>query len=77
MFGYREEELVGRQVFSVLLDHASIRTMDPSKPETIGPFEARGIRKDGSAFPVEIRVKHIDHQGRQVQVAAIHDVTAA
>ena len=77
MFGYREEELVGRQVFSVLLDRASIRTMDPgSDPETIGPFEARGIRKDGSTFPVEIRVKHIDHQGRQVQVAAIRDVTA-
>lgn len=76
MFGYTESELLGKQIFDVLLDRTTIRAMDlPPDPETIGPFEARGIRKDGSTFPVEFRVKHIDHQGRQVQVAAIRDVT--
>jgi PAS domain S-box-containing protein len=76
MFGYQEQELLGKQIFEVLLDRATIRAMElPSDPETIGPFEARGVRKDGSTFPVEFRVKHIDFQGRQVQVAAIRDVT--
>ncbi|MGD9948545.1 MAG: response regulator [Desulfobulbus sp.] len=76
MFAYQEHELIGKQIFDVLLDRTSIRAMElPTDPETIGPFEARGVRKDGSTFPVEFRVKHIDFQGRQVQVAAIRDVT--
>jgi len=76
MFGYQEDELLGKQIFDVLLDRHSIRAMSPpADPDPVGPFEARGIRKDGSSFPVEFRVKHIDFQGRQVQVAAIRDVT--
>jgi len=77
MFGYQENELLGKQIFDVLLDRNSVRTMTmPEEPDTIGPFKARGVKKTGSTFPVEIRVKHIDHQGRQVQVAAVRDVTA-
>jgi len=76
MFGYQEDELLGRQIFDALLDRSTIRAMNtPTEPDPVGPFEARGIRKDGSTFPVEFRVKHIDFQGRQVQVAAIRDVT--
>ncbi|ADW18632.1 PAS/PAC sensor hybrid histidine kinase [Desulfobulbus propionicus DSM 2032] len=76
MFGYAETELLGKQIFDVLLDRNTIRALEfPADPETIGPFEARGVKKDGTTFPVEFRVKHIDYQGRQVQVAAIRDVT--
>lgn len=76
MFGYQEHELLGKQIFEVLLDRTTIRAKDlPAESDTIGPFEARGVRRDGSTFPVEFRVKHIDYQGRQVQVAAIRDVT--
>ncbi len=77
MFGYQENELLGRQIFDVLLNRRSIRPLTkPEDPETIGPFEARGVRKNGTSFPVEIRVKQIDFQGRPVQVAALRDVTA-
>ena len=76
MFGYQESELLGRKIFDILLDRATIRAINsPAEPDTVGPFEARGTRKDGSTFPVEFRVKQIDFQGRQVQVAAIRDVT--
>ena len=77
MFGYKESELLGKQVFDVLLDRKSIRAMVmPEYPDSIGPFQARGVKKSGSTFPVEIRGKQIDYQGRQVQVAAVRDVTA-
>jgi two-component system, cell cycle sensor histidine kinase and response regulator CckA len=76
MFGYQENELLGKQIFDVLLDRGTIRALNaPADLDSVGPFEARGIKKDGSTFPVEFRVKHIDYQGRQVQVAAIRDVT--
>lgn len=78
MFGYSREELLGKQVFDVLLDRDSIQTLHlQTDPDTIGPFKARGIRKDGEKFPVEIRVKHIDYKAQQVQVAAIRDVTVS
>jgi len=77
MFGYQEDELLGKQIFDALLDRNSVRSLPSAEDsDTIGPFEARGVRKNGSTFPVELRVKHIDYQGRQVQVAAIRDVTA-
>jgi PAS domain S-box-containing protein len=76
MFGYEENELLGKQIFDVLLDRSTIHAMNmPADADSVGPFEARGIKKDGTSFPVEFRVKHIDFQGRQVQVAAIRDVT--
>jgi two-component system, cell cycle sensor histidine kinase and response regulator CckA len=76
MFGYQENELLGKQIFDVLLDRSTIRAMNsPLESDTVGPFQARGLKRDGSSFPVEFRVKHIDFQGRQVQVAAIRDVT--
>ncbi len=78
MFGYQEQELLGKQIFDVLLDRNSIQTLNlQTDPETIGPFKARGQKKNRPDFPVEIRVKHIDYLGQQVQVAAIRDVTAS
>jgi len=78
MFGYQEDELVGRQIFDILLDRTTIRPMRPEEgqPNDVGPFEAEGIRRDGSRFPVELRIKHITFSGRQAQVAAVRDVTA-
>ncbi|MCL2790631.1 MAG: response regulator [Desulfobulbus sp.] len=76
MFGYLESELLGKRILDVLLDRDTIRLMNtPPTEANPGPFEARGIRKDGTTFPVEFRVKRIDFQGRHVQVAAIRDVT--
>ncbi|HEB49564.1 MAG TPA: response regulator [Desulfobulbus sp.] len=76
MFGYREDELVGKQIFDVLLDRKTIKALDvQTDNDTIGPFEAMAIAKNGRRFPVEIRVKHMEFYGRTVQVAAIRDVT--
>lgn len=78
MFGYREEELIDQQICTNLLDPDSFRALaDEPTTDNTGPYEARGIRRDGTTFPVEIRVKHIDYQGKRVQVAAIRDVSAA
>lgn len=76
IFGYQEEELLGKQIFDILLQRESIRTLDmENEKDVIGLFEAQGTRKDGSSFPVEIRVKKIEHQGRTVQVAAIRNIS--
>jgi len=77
MFGYSEEELLGQPIFEILLDRETVKPNHlQAAPGTIGPFEATAIRKDGHRFPVEIRVKQIDYDGRSAQVAAIRDITA-
>lgn len=77
MFGYSEQELLGRSAFEILLDRDTVKPIHfQTDPETIGPFEATAVRKDGKRFPVEIRVKEIDYGGRSAQVAAIRDITA-
>jgi len=77
MFGYSENELLGRPIFDMLLDRKTVKTCPlQTDPETIGPFEATAIRKDGSTFPVEIRIKEIDYADRSAQVAAIRDISA-
>ena len=78
MFGYTEEELVGTRIFDILLDRSTIRAMHlQSDQETMGPFEATARKKDGTRFPVEIRVKKIDYAERSAEVAAIRDVTSS
>ena len=39
------------------------------------PYEAVGLRKDGTTFPGELRAKNCTVQGRTVRVAALRDVT--
>ncbi|PID71771.1 MAG: hypothetical protein CSB34_05715 [Desulfobulbus propionicus] len=77
MFGYEEQELVGKQIFDVLLDRKTFQTLQLStNQERVAPFKARGRRRNGELFPVEIRIKHLDYKDERVQVAAIRDVTA-
>jgi two-component system, cell cycle sensor histidine kinase and response regulator CckA len=77
MFGYEREELIGQEGIS--------RTTTRESGETIrqqvhagsrGPYKVTGKRKDGSQFPMEIRIRMMDFQGRQVRVAAIRDMSA-
>jgi PAS domain S-box-containing protein len=76
MFGYEPEELTGREGIS--------RTTTPESSEIIrrqmlagnlGPYRATGKRKDGTEFPMELRVRMIDYQGRSSRVAAIRDLS--
>jgi PAS domain S-box-containing protein len=41
----------------------------------LGPYESIGLRRDGTKFPMEIRVREMEYQGRKVRVAAIMDIT--
>jgi PAS domain S-box-containing protein len=66
--GYRREELIGRHPrdFDVGLDDASIRSLRQRiiAVEVI-TFETRHRHKDGSSFPVEIRVGQFEQGGRR------------
>ncbi len=77
MFGYQDWEMIGRNSFEIAL-------VTPESQELVRknilsgyekPYEAIGLRKDGSTFPIEIQGKVIPYQGRRTQVVAVRDIT--
>ena len=75
--GYSREELIGKHKsdFDVDLDDASIQRLKQRMVagEAIS-FETRHRRKDGSSFPVEVRVSQFEQSGRRFLCLA-RDIT--
>ena len=76
MFGYEPRELVGKQVVPVIIAPESVEVVKEQIRSKSGkPYEAMGMRKDGTMFPIEIHAKPMTYKGREVRVAAIRDVS--
>lgn len=83
MFGYQEEELLGRNVRMLMPEpHQSRhddylrRFREGGKPRIIGsPRREYGLRKDGSLFPMELRVSEIHTRERRMFLGAIRDLS--
>lgn len=83
MFGYGREELLGSEVETLVpaasrSDHRGERKAyveDPHpRPMGIG-MELRGVRKDGSEFPVEISLSPFSPDGETRVISIVRDVT--
>ncbi|KAB2889947.1 MAG: response regulator [Desulfobulbaceae bacterium] len=76
MFGYSHEEAVGRHanlwVAPEDRDHVISRILEQENL----PYEATGIKKDGSSFPIQIQTRQAEYRGRRVRVNAVRDLTA-
>jgi two-component system cell cycle sensor histidine kinase/response regulator CckA len=84
LFGYSREELIGQPVEKVLPE--SLRDGHVGLPETYlahgapramggGRSNLRGLRKDGTVFPVEISLGPINSSAGPQVAAAVRDVT--
>ena len=78
MFGYSSSEAVGRFIGELVRPAEGSLAIKP----TVDAFlpsprtrEAIGIRRDGSRFPVELRVGQIDGDGRRRRVGTLRDLT--
>jgi PAS domain S-box-containing protein len=77
--GYRRDELIGART-SLFDPHASQDLLDEvarrlADDEAV-TFASRHVRKDGTAFPVEVRVRALALDGRRYHVAIVRDTTA-
>ena len=76
MFGYEAKELRGKQVLPLTIAPEALETAhNKIAAGSMGPYKATGLRKDGTRFPIEVRARDWEHEGRQVRVAAIMDMT--
>jgi PAS domain S-box-containing protein len=82
-FGYRRDELVGKQVKSIIpegfaerLIADGIRTAEEALAQQMGTgIELSGRRKDGSEFPIEIMLSPLDSSEGILVTAAIRDIS--
>jgi len=76
MFGFKPKELMGKQVMSLTIAPEAIEAVKKEiATGGVGPYESTGLRKDGTRFPMEIRVRGLEYKGRKVRMAAIMDIT--
>ncbi|MBI9041103.1 PAS domain S-box protein [Lutibacter sp.] len=77
MFGYKKEELIGKNVFELLFDkryHSQVNDKRNSSPAL--PYEIEGIKKDKTTFFIEIESKSIQlNHSKNARVAAIRDIS--
>jgi PAS domain S-box-containing protein len=75
MFGYEPGDLIGKPLLELAAPESRELVMQHIAAGYDQPYEAIGLRKDGTTFPVEIRGKPLMYQGRAAQVTAVRDIT--
>ena len=76
MFGYREEELSGKNVIPLTVAPDSADTIRTYVAEgKLEPYEMTGMRKDGSQFPIEVLARETKLKGKTVRMVALRDLT--
>jgi PAS domain S-box-containing protein len=76
LFGYKSEEMLGRQVMPMTTAPQSLKILgEQIASGGTGPYIATGLRKDGTTFPMEIRAQNMEYKGIRVRVSAILDIS--
>ncbi|WJW75738.1 PAS domain S-box protein [Thiohalobacter sp. IOR34] len=72
LFGYRGQELLGRNVALLLEAEAGAALWNRA---TGRRQELQGRRRDGSRFPLELYIGQVDVRGEPLYAATLHDIT--
>ena len=75
MLGYTVAEMIGKPVEIFAAPESRELIMRQVKEQRVEPYEAVGLRKDGSRFLAEVRGKPTIHNGRSGRVTVIRDIT--
>jgi len=77
MFGYECNELIGKNVATLLIAPESRKLVgEKIRAKDLGPYEAWGVRKDGSKFLMEIKARESVYGGKPVRIAVMREVNS-
>ncbi|HJW34637.1 MAG TPA: PAS domain S-box protein [Holophagaceae bacterium] len=76
MYGGFISELLGRPVLDFLHPTSLPAAMDVMRRQSESPYEARGLRRDGSDYPMEVRPKRVMRHGHPARAVVIRDLSA-
>ncbi|HUU30043.1 MAG TPA: PAS domain S-box protein [archaeon] len=74
-FGYEQSELTGMDALKLVTPESRELVRKNINNEYEKPYEAVGLRKDGSSFIMEINASSFQYKNRRVRVAAYRDIT--
>ena len=75
MFGYEPLEMIGMLVSGFVAPASRDLVASRIRSGSEEPYEHLAMRKDGTAFPVEVRAKSLSTAGQTVRLTAIRDVS--
>jgi len=75
MFGFSIAELMRINAFELIAPEYRDEVRKRAAAEDERPYEALGLRKDLSTFPMEIRTAHMLYKSRNARVVVVHDIT--
>ena len=75
MIGYEISEIIGRDALDFIAPEYRDLVYKNIITEYEKPYEALGLRRDNTTFPIEIRGKAVHYQGRIARVAVVRDTT--
>jgi len=75
IFGYPRSEVIGKNLVEFFTSEFRDKVLKWMRTKDENPYEAEGVRNDGSLFPLEVQGKTMPYQGRDVRVVAIRDLT--
>ncbi len=75
LFGFEHSELIGMSVLNLAAPESRDRVGNNVMAGYEGPYEAIGLRKDGTTFTGELKGKSIMYCGQLARVAAIRDIS--
>ncbi len=75
MFGYSLDALVGIDASDLTPPDYREMVRRRILQEDTSNYESRGLKKDGTVFPIEIRPRHLPYSGRRIRVTSVIDLT--
>ena len=75
MFGYALDEIKGMHCSNLIAPQSLQAVREYISTGFQGPYESYGQRKDDSIFPVEVRVREFQQDGKALRFAVFRDLT--
>ncbi len=75
LFGYEMGEIIGRTPLDFVAPESRDVAAEYVTISSARPYEARGRRKDGSTFDMEVTTKSIPYKGRTALGCVVRDIT--
>lgn len=73
--GYTREELIGMNGLDLIAPHLRDFARGNIASGYIGVYEAEGIKKDGTVYPIQISGRNIPYKGKTVRITEFRDIT--
>lgn len=75
VLGYSCAEAIGMSALEIAAPESKEKVLHCIETNFIGMYEAVALCKDGSTLPVEVNVKMMEFEGKEVRVTALRDIT--